>query len=278
MPQPAAQPVERLSYHEIPSNLTLSRSVGWQDVAAEWRVLHEAACVLGVRLGDRVIAQGAVGVYASAASIAKMVVAPEFQGQGLGGRVLDALVTEAERLDLKAIGLVATPAGEPLYRSRQFSAAGEIVVMTGTPLPAAVSSELEPLLDVEIAITLDRRFTACERAGMLGGRFREACAHAMLVQHGRSGFALATAHGEHSVVGPVMAETEEAARVLVGGVFAAVGGPVRIDVPAEHQDFRRWLVGLGLKEQAVRVEMARGATNLPWQVPQRFALATQAWG
>jgi hypothetical protein len=52
---------------------------------------------------------------------------------------------------------------------------------------------------------------------------------------------------------------------------------VRIDVPVEHVGFRSWLVTLGLQERAQRVEMAR-SKRVPWQVPQRFALATQAWG
>jgi hypothetical protein len=53
---------------------------------------------------------------------------------------------------------------------------------------------------------------------------------------------------------------------------------VRIDVPVEHVAFRSFLTSLGLREQAERVEMARGAKRMPWQVGERFALASQAWG
>lgn len=79
------------------------------------------------------------------------------------------------------------------------------------------------------------------------------------------------------MVGPVMAENEEVARTLVRAIFSACRGPVRIDVPAQHATFRDWLAGLGLPEKGVRAEMARGGA-LPWQVPERFALATSAWG
>jgi hypothetical protein len=52
---------------------------------------------------------------------------------------------------------------------------------------------------------------------------------------------------------------------------------MRFDVPAEQTEFRSWLTELGLVEKGVHSEMARGGA-LPWHVPARFALATQAWG
>jgi hypothetical protein len=54
-------------------------------------------------------------------------------------------------------------------------------------------------------------------------------------------------------------------------------GPLRIDVPVEQVAFREWFYAQGLREQKRRLEMARGCDRLPWQVPQRFALAAQAW-
>ncbi|HEY5376965.1 MAG TPA: hypothetical protein VIK01_24960 [Polyangiaceae bacterium] len=78
-------------------------------------------------------------------------------------------------------------------------------------------------------------------------------------------------------LGPVLADAEETARALTMSIFRAVGGPVRVDVPAEQRAFRAWLLGLGLVEKGVNVEMARGGA-LHWNTPRRFALATQAWG
>jgi hypothetical protein len=89
---------------------------------------------------------------------------------------------------------------------------------------------------------------------------------------------MATTQSSLSLVGPVIAATEDDARVLASSIFRAVPGPVRIDVPEEQRAFRRWLHSLGLREQSVRVEMASGTERLPWQIPQRFALAAQVWG
>src|SRR4051794_27868352 len=115
---PSELVVEALSSECISHNLALSSSVGWPDTEAEWRVIHQAALVLGVKRAGELIGQGALGLFEGAASVAKMVVAPSAQRQGIGAKILDALLIEAERRALSCVGLVATPLGRPLYESR----------------------------------------------------------------------------------------------------------------------------------------------------------------
>jgi len=269
--------IERLSSRDAPENVALARSVGWKDVEGEWRVLHQAAEVRGVRQAGRLVAQGALGDYGSAASLSKMIVAPDFQRQGLGARLLDGFLADADARGIP-VGLCATDLGRPLYESRQFSATSELMVVFGTPELGTQQVGVDVCVpDAERLVLLDREFSGCDRSAMLRARFREACSKLELGGEKR-GFALATAQGEHTLVGPILAETEAAARLLAHATFAAAPGPVRIDVPLEHAEFRRWLVSLGLREVSQRVEMARGTPRLPWQVSQRFALATQAWG
>lgn len=80
------------------------------------------------------------------------------------------------------------------------------------------------------------------------------------------------------MIGPIVAQTEAQAHALVMSILAATSGPVRIDVPGEQVAFREWLSTLGLREEKKRPEMSLGETRLSWRVPQRFALAAQAWG
>jgi GNAT superfamily N-acetyltransferase len=265
--------VETLSASDIPSNVGLCRSVGWPDTEAEWRVVHEAALVLGVRRAGQLIGQGALGLYEAAGSIAKMVVAPDARRQGIGAAILDALLSEAKDRSLQVVGLVATALGRPLYEPRGFEALGGVCILMGTPRLDGALKVAPPVSDEEQIFALERRFAGSARAAVLRGRLRESNATALL----GGGFALATAHEFGARLGPVLADTEETARVLTLSIFRAVGGPVRVDVPAERGAFRAWLLDLGLVEKGVNVEMARGG-GLPWNVPQRFALATQAWG
>jgi GNAT superfamily N-acetyltransferase len=272
--------IEAMFSSEIPANVTLAHEVGWPDDDADWRVIHEAALVLGARKGGHWVGQGVLAPYESnAGTIAKMIVAPSAQRQGVGAAILDALLVEAERSALTTLGLVATPFGEPLYRSRGFAVTGEVAVFIGTPALELPREPASPITDIEAAITFERRFISCSRATMLRGRHREASATVICrsADGAGQGFALATTKGPYALVGPVIAETEDVARSLVRAIFSALPGVVRIDVPAEHTAFREWLAALGLPEKGVRPEMARGG-SLPWQVPQRFALATQAWG
>jgi hypothetical protein len=215
-----------------------------------------------------------------------MVVAPECQRGGLGAALLDALLDEASSRSVTIIGLVATPFGQPLYERREFVTAGHVVVLTGTPDRARITSDVAlteigcgPLNDARVAVDVDEQWLGCSRATMLGARFREASATAMTLSAGSPhGFAMATAQGPISLVGPIIAETENGARALTSRLFVNLPGGVRVDVPAEQGAFRLWLRGLGLRELGTRSEMALGAARLPWQVPQRFALAAQAWG
>jgi GNAT superfamily N-acetyltransferase len=272
--------IERLLLADALRNVELSQSVGWKDVESEWRVLHAGADVRGVRQGERLVAQGALADYGNAASLAKMVVAPELRKQGWGSRLLDGFLADA---DARAtpVSLCATDQGRPLYASRGFEVSAELVILVGEPQlragTAAGASVVQTLDDVERAVELDQTFAGCDRNRMVRARFAEARARAQLAEGG-PGFGLATQQGEATLVGPIWAEDADGALVLVRALLASVPGLVRIDVPVQHASFRRELCQLGLKEVAVRVEMTRKAARAPWQVPQRFALATQAWG
>ncbi len=267
--------LEQLSMADVPLNVALSHSVGWRDAESEWRVLYEAALVLGIRQEGRLVAQGALGDYGGAASLSKMVVSAEHQRRGFAGMLLDRLLAEADERG-SSVGLCATEQGQPLYASRGFAASGELAILTGTPnLGTTVAGPAVPLVDAEPAIALDRHFSRCDRSRMLRARLREAQAAFLLESRG---FVMATEQSPFSVLGPLLAETEQEARDLASAIFRAVPGPFRIDVPLQQAAFRAWLVELGLQERAQRVEMARGTARLPWQTAQRFALATQAWG
>jgi hypothetical protein len=62
--------VDTLTAADIASNVRLSQAVGWTDTEAEWRVIHEAALVLGVHLDAELVGQGALGSFDVARSLA----------------------------------------------------------------------------------------------------------------------------------------------------------------------------------------------------------------
>jgi hypothetical protein len=209
-----------------------------------------------------------------------MIVAPEFQRQGIGSRLLDALLEEANRRSISSLGLVATAFGRPLYERSGFVPTGEVVVLSGRLARTDDPSPSASLDDEDVAPRAEERWIPCSREGMLRARFREAIATASVEGPRGSllGYAMATSQEALTLIGPVMAETQEIARVVTSALSRSIPGPARIDVPAEQRGFRRWLEAHGFREQSVRTEMALGTQQLPWQVPERFALAAQAWG
>src|SRR5450432_1185264 len=150
--------VETLSTADIASNVRLCNSVGWPDTEAEWRVIHEAALVLGVRRDGQLLGQGALGLYPGAGSIAKMVVAPDARRNGIGAAILDALLNEAARRSLPVVGLVATALGRPLYESRGFEALGGVGILMGTPRLDEALTIAPPVNEAEQILELERRF------------------------------------------------------------------------------------------------------------------------
>ena len=129
--------VERVPRERLAENVELAREVGWPDTEADWEVMHEGALVLGIRAEGALVAQGALGLYGSVGTIAKMIVSPRFQRCGLGLRILDALLAEAECRSMTLLGLVATPYGRPLYERRQFRPAARLAIASRSPLPRA---------------------------------------------------------------------------------------------------------------------------------------------
>jgi GNAT superfamily N-acetyltransferase len=270
--------IELLTVADVPHDVALSRSVHWPDTEADWRALHAGARVLGIRNSGKLVAHGALGDYGVAATLAKMVVAPDQQRRGLGAKLLDALLAHADERSIP-VGLCATDQGRRLYETRGFVESGRIVIFTGAPVPEAELGlgDVAPL-DVATALELDRRFSGCDRSRMLAARLADARAGFVLRAPGEVGFGMVTQQEPFCVVGPIWAETEQGARMLARALLGAARGPFLINVPAQHVGFRSWLSELGLQEQAERSEMARGAPQMPWQCRQRFALATQAWG
>ena len=106
----------------------LAESVGWHDAFA-WEAMPAslAASLAGVVVLDagqpigmgRVVGDGAFYFY-----VQDVVVAPEHQGQGVGGRIVESLVEQVERIGppKSFVGLFAAGRAAALYERRGFAA------------------------------------------------------------------------------------------------------------------------------------------------------------
>jgi GNAT superfamily N-acetyltransferase len=255
---------------DLEQGLALSRSSGWNQTLADWRLLLSLGPGLfrvASKHGKLVASGGAVSYGGALAWICMILVAPEERGRGLGKRVFDEVLGRVRALvdagRLQCVGLDATPAGRGLYLRKGFVDGPRVLRLRAEPdarpRAAAVAG---PIAASELARVLerDRVVFGADRSGVLRALAEAAPelargAHA----HGElRGYCLGRGGDLADQVGPVVADDLETARSLVASVLTSSRKrPLVIDARADP----RWLAalgGLGFREQRPLTRMYLG--------------------
>lgn len=267
---------------DLPAAHALSQAVRWPHRLEDWRL------VLG--LGEGVVAEAGRAVVATAlawrfgargGSTGMVIVSPDRQGQGIGGRLMAAILPA---LGDRSVVLHATEAGEPLYRRLGFVPAGDVRQHQGVarplgPIAADPGERLRAAMAEDLAAlaSLDEAAMGMDRGVAL--RALLAVSEAVVLERGGAarGFALLRAFGRGRVIGPVVAPDAGGARLLAGHWIGRHGGDfLRMDVPAES-GLPAWLASQGMAEVDAVTRMVRGPLPAPGAV-RSFALASQALG
>ncbi|WID94834.1 GNAT family N-acetyltransferase [Bosea vestrisii] len=262
---------------------SLSAAIDWPHRREDW----EFALALGqgfiASSEEEVVGIGLWwGFGATHATLGTIVVAPDWQGQGIGKLLTEQLIAATEG---QTLGLVATAQGEPLYAKYGFVAIDEVRQHQGgwpelgAPVLAANES-MRPAAaaDLPLLAQLDGEATGLPRAPVLEALL--ARGHAILIERdgAPAGFGFLRRHGHGWLIGPVAAVDDAAACNLIAALLAARRGDfVRIDVPA-RTGLGAWLSECGLPLVASSVVMERGAAPVAPGPMHRFALVNQAIG
>jgi GNAT superfamily N-acetyltransferase len=108
-----------LDLADVEACAALSRSVGWNDSPADWRVLFACARGFGLRApGGRLVAQCLLCALGPVARVAKMVVRDGHRGAGLGRRPFGEALAAAREGGFAHVALLATEAGRNEPRRR----------------------------------------------------------------------------------------------------------------------------------------------------------------
>ena len=255
----------------------LSSAVAWPHRAADLKLMLELG--RGFVACDRNVDDIAgIGFWwpngRDAATLGLVIVSPARQGRGIGGRLLTALLDDAHP---RAVKLVATAAGQPLYEKLGFHVVGGIRQHQGVyaQAPKAVAS-VRPAgaRDRDAVVALDVEAIGAER-GTLVARLLSVGSAVLLTREGApAGFAVRRAFGRGEVVGPIVAPDEDAAIALL----RALAGPgfLRVDCPAEATRFAAHLTRAGLAVVDEAAVMLRGDWPATAGRVRSFALASQA--
>lgn len=264
---------------DLQSIKELVAGVGWphrtEDIKAAMDLGHtRLARVSGCGRISGVAMMWAYG--RRAARIGLVVVGPDYQGRGIGRRLVERLLVDTGS---RAVMLLSTESGRPLYEKLGFRIVGSAQRHQGVYRRVPLSDpriRLATIDDQRSLMQLDASATGADRGRILAHLFEVGHTTVLAVDGQPTGFAVERAFGLGSVVGPIVAPSELDAIALFNA--CARPGFVRVDRPIEAELLGRHLEGCELEGEEVSDEMVLGAWP-PTQGPARiFAMAGHAWG
>ncbi|WGO91448.1 GNAT family N-acetyltransferase [Pseudomonas viciae] len=268
---------------DVPSAHTLSVQLKWPHRLEDWAMLQRIAEGFVVEDQGRLIGTAFTCAQGSYATIGLVIVDDEYQGQGIGRKLMELAI---EACGSRTAILNATLAGAPLYASQGFVDFGHIQQHQGQALVPAlpeltVGEQCRVLTAADQAelIKLANAGSGLDREAVLNDLF-DVVEHAVGIEHDGHlcAFALLRPFGRGRCIGPVIAQNPEQARHLIAVLLAQVPDAfVRIDIPS-NSGLAPWLEAAGLKQVDTVAQMARGTPPEARGDVRQFALVTQAIG
>jgi GNAT superfamily N-acetyltransferase len=269
--------------HDLEAGHRLSQTLRWPHRLQDWEFIYRLGMGFVAEVDDAVV--GTIMCWSHGnefASIGMVIVAPDWQGRGIGARLMAMAMGELGKRNLL---LHSTTAGAKLYQGQGFEQIGAICQhqgsVFGTKLMALPPGErIRPLGSREDAAlaALGARATGMPRATVLKA-LREVAECVVIDRYDELiGFAMLRRFGLGYVIGPVVAPDIDRGKALIShwtGTYA--GAFVRIDVPASS-GLGAWLDELGLLQVDTVATMVRGEAPQPDGTVRQFAIVNQAIG
>jgi len=283
--QSAAKPMQgdvvRLDTHHLAPALMLSQALNWPYRLEDWAFALSLGRGFAVEKEGRLLGTALWWPYGSDhASAGMIIVAGDAQRQGIGARLMAALLADAAG---RTIILNSTREGEALYARLGFTPYGAVhqhQAVLAKPPAADASVPLRAAKPDDRARlrALDHAASGMERATLLDAL--EGIADGLVVERGGriTGYAYVRRWGRGVVIGPVIAQDEADARALIATLAAQyVGQFVRIDVTTAS-GLSTWLETIGLPrvDQVVSMSLGRAPQSDPKAT--LYALSNQSLG
>ncbi|MGW5261271.1 GNAT family N-acetyltransferase [Microbispora sp. NPDC004025] len=274
----SALPVRRLGLADLPHCLDLAQDRSWPREERKWRLLLENGEGFGIDAPDGGGLAGTVVLTRygrTAAAVGMMLVASRHGGRGLGRRLLEHVLAEAGDATLF---LCATEYGRPLYEKLGFETVGVIEARVGhfdagdDPYggpygagPGRGASRLaEPGRDLAALCALDIEVFGADRSRLLTRLFAFAEQVRAVERDGEiTGYGAAWRSAGRLFVGPVVAEDDETARVLITDLARGADARIRIDLDHRRQALVSWIAGRGVPQSSTTSFMVHGGRALP---------------
>ena len=260
----------------------LSQAVGWPHRVEDWETIIALGRGVVATLDGEIVATALWWDYGAHAALGMIIVSPSLQGQGIGGRLMDGLFSQAAG---RSLLLNATAAGTPLYRRVGFVPCGGVTqyqghVTSAQPPELAPGDKLRPVgpEDASALVELDTQATGLSRPAVVE-KILSLGEGVILERAGRPiGYSVKRDFGRGVLIGPVVAPSSADAWTLVAHWLPGLEGHyVRLDV-VDGSDLADALSPFGLKRAGQVVTMVRGEAPSPHGPARLHALSQQALG
>jgi GNAT superfamily N-acetyltransferase len=264
-----------MTEQDIPSGMRLCHAAGWNQLEDDWRIflLSPGGGAFVVETGDRVLGTVAHLRYGRFGWVAMMLVDPDERRAGIGGQLMESVLSALA--DAEPVGLDATPLGEPLYRRFGFVIQSSLVRAKAN-IDAArfrTAGRARPMTknDLMGVFARDREVFGADRAHLLRSLF-ERCPECAWITE--AGYCFGRPGRLYCQLGPVVAETPDAARAVVSHCLSYLDGRrFAIDVPLYDADWLAWLKSAGFEVERPFVRMFRQGHTHPGIPARQYAIA-----
>jgi ribosomal protein S18 acetylase RimI-like enzyme len=248
--------------------LDLSAAAGWNQVAADWRLMLGQGWGVGLAPPGRALVGTALTVTLQPrlAWISMVLVDGAWRRRGVGTRLLQRCIAHLREDGLVA-GLDATEAGRLVYRPLGFETTYfisrlrlEAIDAVDAPVPAGLSIEPIAAADLPALAAWDSARSGFARAAILSDLHRRLPASAWIARDGAriAGYVLGRDGRLTAQFGPLVADDPATARALLGRAIAGTRQAALLDVPDEQAALHDWLRALGAVRQRGYARMILG--------------------
>ena len=264
--------VRDLGPADLAQAVALSAAVGWNQVEEDWRLFLD--------LGDAVGVDDAFGRLAATAAtlpagpdlawISMVIVREDHRRRGIATSLLRRCADKITATG-RVPGLDATPAGREVYLRLGFEDSWTLARwrrVESRPLAPAASSAglrvrpLEPG-DLSAVERLDALAFGAPRRALLDRLLERSSGFSAVAegQSGPCGFVLGRDGRTGTHLGPLVAESEEAARELGRHALERITTAVTIDAADAAVGFTDWLAASGFRRERPFTRMYRGRSE-----------------
>lgn len=270
-----------LGVEHLAQALALSQALRWPYRAEDWTFAFRLGRGFAIENDGRLAGTALWWPYGDDHGSAGMIiVAPDAQRQGIGARLMAALLADAVG---RAIILNSTVEGEVLYTRLGFRPYGVVqqrqaVLETAPVINADVPLRAAQPGDHAKIKALDQRASGMNRHALLDALF--AIAHVQVIERDEriTGYGCVRPWGRGVVIGPIAAQDVRDAKALIAALAARhVGEFVRIDV-TDAGGLGPWLESIGLPQTDRAVAMSLGGAPHGDPAVTLFALSNQSLG